>query len=99
MKRNTIQCKKCGEQDFEVNVNYCIPRAIQLECKYCGYITPIAFLGIEVVRVAETDTKDKCKGCTYYGRPADAPESVPLDCMYQPEEGEEYKPPCEESEV
>lgn len=46
MKRNTIQCKKCGEQDFEVNVNYCIPRAIQLECKYCGYITSIAFFDI-----------------------------------------------------
>lgn len=66
---------------------------------YAGLTDGYCILGIEVVRVAETDTKDKCKGCTYYGRPADAPESVPLDCMYQPEEGEEYKPPCEESEA
>lgn len=66
---------------------------------YAGLADGYCILGIEVVRVAETDTKDKCKGCTYYGRPADAPESVPLDSMYQPEEGEEYKPPCEESEA
>lgn len=42
MQRASIVCKHCGGNDFEVNVNYCIPRAIQLECE-CGYITPIAF--------------------------------------------------------
>ena len=62
-------------------------------CNECG----------QKVKVAETDTQiardEKCKECTYYGRPSDAPESVPLDCIYQPETGEEYKLPCEESEA
>lgn len=40
--RSSIQCTNCGGREFEVDVNYCIPRAISLECK-CGYITPIAF--------------------------------------------------------
>lgn len=42
MNRSSIYCKHCGQSDFEVTVNYCIPRAITLECK-CGYLTPIAF--------------------------------------------------------
>lgn len=42
MNRPSIICEHCGGNDFEVSVNYCIPRAIHLECK-CGYITPIAF--------------------------------------------------------
>lgn len=42
MKRDSIKCIHCGGNDFEVSVNYFIPRAITLECR-CGYITPIAF--------------------------------------------------------
>lgn len=81
---------------------------------YTGLAEGYCILGIEVVRVAETDTQikgqisisdfmsppqNKCEKCTYYGRPSDAPETTPLDCMYQPEEGEEYKPPCGENEA
>lgn len=42
MKRNLLRCEHCGSQEFEITVNYCIPRAIHIECK-CGYITPVAF--------------------------------------------------------
>ena len=70
---------------------------------YAGLTDGYCILGIEVVRVAETDTQitqaEKCKDCVYYGRPSDAPENTPLDCMYQPEEGKGYELPCEESEV
>lgn len=48
-KRDSIKCVHCGGNDFHVSVNYCVPRAIQLECK-CGYITPIAFI-------------DRCDNC------------------------------------
>ena len=40
--RNSIKCAHCGHNEFEVTVNYLVPRAVQLECK-CGVITPIAF--------------------------------------------------------
>lgn len=42
MKRPALTCSKCGGNEFTVEVNYCIPRAVSLSCK-CGYITPIAF--------------------------------------------------------
>lgn len=42
-----------------------------------------------------------CEQCYYYGRPADAPETVEEQCMYMPdeddvdEEGDTiYVPPC-----
>lgn len=45
MHRNSLKCANCGNQDLEVDVNYCIPRAISLVCNKagCGRITPIAF--------------------------------------------------------
>lgn len=36
----------------------------------------------------------ECISCTYFARPADAPESVPLQCMWQPSEEGEYEFPC-----
>lgn len=51
------------------------------------------------IQASLNKSTSKCEKCTYYGRPSDAPESTPLDCIYRPEEGEEYKPPCEEREA
>lgn len=95
---------------IDADVVYMLENWTGLKDDYC-------ILGIEVLRVAETDTQiegqtsiedfiaepeDKCKGCTYYGRPADAPESVPLDCLWQPNEDDAdaegfliQEPPCE----
>lgn len=95
---------------IDADVVYMLENWTGLKDDYC-------ILGIEVLRVAETDTQieeqtsiedfiaapeDKCKGCTYYGRPADAPESVPLDCLWQPNEDDTdaegfliQEPPCE----
>lgn len=77
---------------IEANVVYMLEDYNGLKEGYC-------ILGIKVLNVSETDTTSKCEKCTYYGRPSDAPESTPLDCIYRPEEGEEYKPPCEEREA
>lgn len=40
----------------------------------------------------------KCVKCKYFGRHADAPETVEMDCMWEmlKEEGESSTPPCEE---
>lgn len=43
----------------------------------------------------ETETEYKCIGCHYFGRAADAPETVPNDCMWQPNDCDEYRP-CED---
>ena len=45
MNRVSLKCANCGNQDLEVEVNYCIPRAISLVCNKpgCGRVTPIAF--------------------------------------------------------
>lgn len=45
MIRVSLQCANCGNQDLDVEVNYCIPRAISLVCNQpgCGRVTPIAF--------------------------------------------------------
>lgn len=45
MKRTSLLCANCGNHDLEVEVNYCIPRAIHLVCNKpgCGRVTPIAF--------------------------------------------------------
>ena len=45
MLRVSLKCANCGNQDLEVEVNYCIPRAISLVCNKpgCGRVTPIAF--------------------------------------------------------
>jgi hypothetical protein len=40
----------------------------------------------------------KCESCCYYGRPGDAPETAPEDCMWEPSEEEDWEPPCAESE-
>lgn len=40
-------------------------------------------------------TEKDCSGCFYYGRPSDAPETTPDECMYIPAEDEGYIPPCE----
>lgn len=49
--------------------------------------------------------EEKCNGCSYYGRPADAPESAPLDCLYEPTEDDVdaegftiLEPPCKREE-
>lgn len=49
--------------------------------------------------------KEKCSSCTFYGRPGDAPESAPLDCLYKPTEDDVddegfviQEPPCEREE-
>lgn len=41
MERPALTCAKCGGNEFMVEINYFIPRGINLSCK-CGYITPIA---------------------------------------------------------
>lgn len=38
----------------------------------------------------------ECENCIYYGRPSDAPETVPEDCMYIPAKDEDYTLPCED---
>ncbi len=45
MNRVSLKCANCGNQDLEVEVNYFVPRAIELVCNYpgCGRVTPIAF--------------------------------------------------------
>lgn len=45
MKRVSLKCANCGYQDLEVEVNYFLPRAINLVCNKmgCGRVTPIAF--------------------------------------------------------
>lgn len=45
MERVSLKCANCGNQNLEVEVNYCIPRAISLVCNKegCGRVTPIAF--------------------------------------------------------
>lgn len=45
MIRVSLKCANCGNQDLDVEVNYCIPRAISLVCNKpgCGRVTPIAF--------------------------------------------------------
>lgn len=50
--------------------------------------------------VPKTDTEEKCQNCSYYGKSADAPESVPNDCMYVPGEDNNFsdKKPCEMNE-
>lgn len=51
------------------------------------------------------DTPKNCEKCCYFGRAADAPETVEEDCMYIPSEEEDaegyvdYTPPCERKEV
>lgn len=49
--------------------------------------------------------KEKCSSCSFYGRPGDAPESAPLDCLYKPTEDDVddegfviQEPPCERGE-
>lgn len=49
--------------------------------------------------------KEKCSSCSFYGRPGDAPESAPLDCLYKPTEDDLddegfaiQEPPCEREE-
>lgn len=49
--------------------------------------------------------KEKCSSCIFYGRPGDAPESAPLDCLYKPTEDDVddegfpiQEPPCEREE-
>lgn len=37
----------------------------------------------------------ECNNCFYYGRSSDAPETVEDDCMYIPDEDEDYTPPCQ----
>lgn len=48
----------------------------------------------------KTDAEEKCQNCSYYGKAADAPESVPNDCMYIPAEDNNFcdKKPCEMDE-
>ena len=43
----------------------------------------------------------KCVKCGYFGRPADAPDTVDKDCLWSmcKEEGESDIPPCEEDEL
>lgn len=96
-----LRLKECT--DGEETGRYIDTDIVYMLEDYAGLTDGYCILGIEVVRVAETDTQiaqdEKCKKCTYYGRPSDAPENTPPDCMYRPEEDEEYKPPCEESEA
>ena len=37
----------------------------------------------------------KCVGCTYFGKPSDAPENNPDDCMWQPGGEDGFEKPCE----
>lgn len=50
--------------------------------------------------VPKTNTEEKCQNCSFYGKSADAPESVPNDCMYIPGEDNNFcdKKPCETDE-
>ncbi len=43
----------------------------------------------------EKECEYKCLRCSYFGRPGDAPETSPEDCMWEPNEDEEYRP-CED---
>lgn len=36
-----------------------------------------------------------CERCYYYGKAADAPETVEEECMWIPSEEDEYNRPCE----
>lgn len=42
----------------------------------------------------------ECEKCFYYGRAADAPETVEEDCMYMPGEDDDgdWTPPCKRTE-
>lgn len=67
MKRSVLKCSKCEGNEFEVTVNYCVPRAIYLECK-CGYITPIAVFdtkgkayGVNGTHTAELYEESSCR--------------------------------------
>lgn len=80
---------------IDADVVYMLENWTGLKEDYC-------ILGIEVLRVAETDTTSKCEKCTYFGRPSDAPESVEPFCMWQPNEDDTdeegfliQEPPCE----
>ena len=80
---------------IDADVVYMLENWTGLKDDYC-------ILGIEVLRVAETDTTSKCEKCTYFGRPSDAPESVEPFCMWQPNEDDTdeegfliQEPPCE----
>lgn len=44
---------------------------------------------------------NKCEKCKYFGKAADAPETVEKDCMWEVlrEEGTSCVPPCEEEEL
>lgn len=45
MNRLSLKCACCGNQDLEVTVNECVPKAIYLTCnkRGCGRMTPLAF--------------------------------------------------------
>lgn len=67
---------------------------VYITCPHCGETTSMQ----STKEAAEQEWKEmKCKRCEYYGRMADAPESVPKDCMWEMlrEEGEGPEPPCE----
>ena len=40
----------------------------------------------------------KCAKCFYFGKPGDAPEDIPDDCMWEPSENNGWEMPCEEIE-
>ena len=46
-------------------------------------------------KAVETGAEYKCIGCHYFGRASDASETVPEDCMWQPNECDDYRP-CED---
>lgn len=40
----------------------------------------------------------ECENCVYFGRAADAPETVEKDCMWTPSDENGFNRPCEEEE-
>lgn len=39
-----------------------------------------------------------CESCYYYGKAADAPETVEEECMWTPSEEDGYNRPCEKGD-
>lgn len=63
---------------------------------YSGIQEGYCILAIKVREVTETGTVRGCENCTYYGREADAPETVEKACLWQPSESNGFSRPCRE---
>lgn len=91
MEYEKINCS-CGKQARIVISGV----GVYITCPDCGLTTTMQ----SARDAAEEEWREiKCQKCEYYGRAADAPESVPKDCTYTDEDIDEdgfniLTPPC-----